>query len=177
MWHERWWLGAGGELAAPLLDEDGEEQQHAVGRVAGRAVMVHEGRVQKRRSIVGRRVCEVAGRFLSEHGPDEVGQKAQSWSQRGKGAAGGRGGGSRIKVSFPGKDRSRYPPCASLPSPSPSPSPSTSPSPTTAPRVQAAPEPDEGLHEPLLQSQIMSAPRAACRAALPQSLDRSLDRR
>ncbi|CAN0188052.1 unnamed protein product [Pylaiella littoralis] len=30
MWHERWWIGAGGELAVPLLDEEGEEQQHAV---------------------------------------------------------------------------------------------------------------------------------------------------
>lgn len=31
MWHERWWLASGGDLAAPLLDEDGEEQQHEVG--------------------------------------------------------------------------------------------------------------------------------------------------
>ncbi|CAN0003916.1 unnamed protein product, partial [Scytosiphon promiscuus] len=30
MWHERWWLASGGELSTPLLDEDGEEQQHEV---------------------------------------------------------------------------------------------------------------------------------------------------
>lgn len=31
MWHERWWLASGGDLAVPLLDDDGEEQQHEVG--------------------------------------------------------------------------------------------------------------------------------------------------
>ena len=31
MWHERWWLAAGGELARPLLgDDDAEEQAHEV---------------------------------------------------------------------------------------------------------------------------------------------------
>ena len=31
MWHERWWLAAGGELVRPLLgDDDAEEQAHEV---------------------------------------------------------------------------------------------------------------------------------------------------
>lgn len=73
MWHERWWLGAGGELAVPLLDEEGEEQQHAVGVLRGHhggfdlaaytriCVCVWRERVLGVRSSFGRHVLVTIG--------------------------------------------------------------------------------------------------------------------